>query len=75
MVGYALWTQIRGGKLLHDFIQKVGIIEEAHKFDEVKVFKNLTGIFRETLHIGAQVGLDVTLSHFAEIHWGGVKEG
>ena len=75
MVGYALWTQIRGGKLLHDFIQKVGIIEEAHKFDEVKVFKNLTGIFRETLHISAQVGLDITLPHFAEIHWGGIKEG
>ena len=74
MIGDGIRTQIGGGKFLYHFVQQVGIIQLRHKLIEFEVLKNLPCIFGETLHISAEVGTNVVLTHGAEVELGRVEE-
>jgi hypothetical protein len=57
MVGDGLRAEIGGGKLLHHFVEEIGIIQQPNEFAEFKVLENLPRVSGKILNVVFQVGL------------------
>ena len=75
VVADGLGAEVRGGHLLHDLEEQVGLVELADELAELEVLEDLAGVLREAVHVGEQVALDVGAAQLGEVHRRGVVEG